>query len=67
MDGLGDIAKSLHDKVDDLAEEHGDQIDKAIDKLGDVAERKVGAEHAGKVAKAEAKAHDVVDDMRKPD
>lgn len=53
----------LKKKADDLAEDHGDKIKQGIDKAADAAEAKLGPEHADKIDKAAAKAHDTVDDM----
>jgi hypothetical protein len=67
MSGFKDIGKSLHDRADDLAEEHGDKIKEGIDKGADMAERKVPDQHDDKVEQAAAKAKDVVGDLQRPD
>jgi Flp pilus assembly protein TadB len=50
---------SFFDKAKDLAREHGDKIDEALDKVGDVVDEKTGGKHREKIDKAigEAKKH----------
>jgi hypothetical protein len=67
MSGFKDIGKSLHDKADDLAEEHGDQMKGGVDRAADMARAKVGDEHDGKVDQAADKAKDAIGDLQRPD
>ncbi|HEV7756456.1 MAG TPA: antitoxin [Mycobacteriales bacterium] len=50
---------SFFNKAKNLAREHGDKIDKALDKVGDVVDQKTGGKHRDKIDKAlgEAKKH----------
>lgn len=67
FDKVKDLAADAKDKVDDLAEQHEDQIKTGIDKAADLAGTKLGADKAASIAKAADKAKDVVGDMAKPD
>lgn len=58
--GFLDDAK---DKAAGLIEGHEDQVNDGIDKAADLAEDKLGAEHADKIDAAADKAKDVVDGL----
>lgn len=60
-------AKGLASKADDLIDEHGDQIDKAIDKAADVVDDKTGHRHSDKIDKAAEGARKLVDKLDKDD
>jgi ABC-type transporter Mla subunit MlaD len=51
------------DKLKDLVQGKGDQIDSAIDKAADFADDKTGGEHTDKIEQAADKAKDVVDKL----
>jgi hypothetical protein len=42
---------SFFDKAKDLAREHGDKIDQALDKVGEVVDQKTGGQHSDKIDK----------------
>lgn len=41
------------DKAKDLAEQHPDQVDQGIDKVGDAVDERTGGQHAEQVDKAQ--------------
>jgi hypothetical protein len=47
---------SLVDKVKGFLSQHRDQVDKAIDKAGDLADKKTGGKYADKIDKAQEQA-----------
>jgi hypothetical protein len=53
----------LLDKVKKFTRTHEKQVDSAIDKAEDIAEKKLGAEHQDKIEKAADKAHDLADKL----
>jgi hypothetical protein len=65
--GILDRAKSLlgttKDKAADLAHDHGDKIDGAIDKAGDLVDKQTKGKYADKIDGAQAKAKDAVDKL----
>jgi hypothetical protein len=58
--GLLDDAK---DKVSGLLHGHEDQVKEGIDKAADLAESKLGSEHADKIEGAAEKAKDAIDKL----
>ena len=59
------VLAALHqrDKAAGLIEGHEDQVNDGIDKAADLAEDKLGAEHADQIDAAADKAKDVVDGL----
>lgn len=51
--GFMDQVKGIVDKGKDLAAEHPDQVNQAIDKAGDFADGKTGGKFADKVDQAQ--------------
>ncbi len=47
---------SIVDKVKSFLGTHGDQVDKAIDKAGDLADKKTGGKYADKIDMAQEQA-----------
>lgn len=45
----------IFDKAKDLAEDHPEQVDKAVEKAGDMADEKTGAEHSDQIDRAQQK------------
>jgi hypothetical protein len=54
---------SMFDKAKDLLNEHADQVDEGIDKLGDLVDEKTGGEHADKVDTAQEKLKEGLDKL----
>lgn len=50
-------------KAEDLAEDHGDKIEDAIDKVADVADEKTGGKYSDKIETGAEKAKDFVEDL----
>jgi uncharacterized protein YjbJ (UPF0337 family) len=44
---------SIVDKVKEFLGQHGDKVDKAVDKAGDILDEKTGGKYADKVDKAQ--------------
>lgn len=57
-----DPTMGIFDKAKDLVAEHDDEVEKAIDKVADVVEKKAPG-HADKVEQAADKAKDFVDKL----
>jgi hypothetical protein len=57
----------LLDKAKKLVGKHEEQIDSAIDKAEDLAEKKLGDKHGDKIEKAADKAHEIVDKLADDD
>ena len=51
------------DKAEDLAAEHGDTIEDAVDKVADIADEKTGGKYSDKIEMGAEKAKDVVEDL----
>jgi hypothetical protein len=51
------------DKVKNLLARNADKVDTAIDKAGDMVDKKTGGKHADKVDTAQEKARGMIDDM----
>jgi hypothetical protein len=47
---------SIVDKVKDFLGRHGDQVDKVIEKAGDIADEKTGGKYADKIDQAQGQA-----------
>ncbi len=66
--GFLDKAKGMlggaKDKVDDLADTHGDKMKDGVAKAGDVIDDKTGGKFADKVEMAEEKATDAIDKLQ---
>jgi hypothetical protein len=54
--GFGDELRDLGKKAKDLAQDHPDQADQAIDKLGDELGQRTGGKFDGQIDSAERKA-----------
>ena len=50
-------------QAEDLAEEHGDKIEGAIDKVADIADDKTGGKYSDKIDSGAEKAKDVVEKL----
>jgi len=50
-------------KAEDLAEEHGDKIEDAIDKVADIADDKTGGKYSDKIESGADKAKDVIEGL----
>ncbi|CAM2998276.1 antitoxin [Skermania piniformis] len=57
MSGLGDLVG----KARNLAEQHKDQVDQAIDKAGNLVDQKTGGKYSGQIDKAQDAAKRAVD------
>ncbi len=53
----------LFDKAKDLAKEHGDKLDGAIDKAADAVDAKTGGKYSDKIDRAADAARNAVDDQ----
>jgi len=53
----------LFDNIGDLAKQHEEQIEAAIDKAGDLVDEKTGGQHAAHVDQAQAFANDQLDKL----
>jgi hypothetical protein len=53
----------LKRKAGDVAEEHGDKIDDAIDKGADIVDEKTGGKHTEKIESGADKAKDFVEGL----
>lgn len=53
----------LFDNIGDLAKQHEEQIEAAIDKAGDLVDEKTGGQHAAHVDQAQAFANDQLDNL----
>ncbi len=51
------------DKAADLAVQHGDKVDRAVDKAGDVVDRRTKGKYAGQVDKAQSAAKGAADKL----
>jgi uncharacterized protein YjbJ (UPF0337 family) len=54
---------SIKDKVRNLIGRHGDKVDKAIDKAGDIADRKTKGKYSDRIDSAQSEAKKAVDRM----
>jgi hypothetical protein len=52
--------KNLKDKVEDVAEEHGDKISAGLEKAGDLIDDRTGNKHSDKIDTAVDKAQEYV-------
>ena len=53
----------LFDKAKDLAQDHADKLDGAIDKAAEVVDEKTGGKHSDKIDKAADAARKALDDQ----
>jgi gas vesicle protein len=53
----------IFDKAKDLANEHNQQVDQAVDKMADLVDEKTGGQHADKVDQAAQQVKDGIDDV----
>ena len=53
----------MKDKAGELAREHGDKIDDAIEKAGNMVDEKTGGKHSDKIDAAQQKARDAADKL----
>ncbi|MFT4298665.1 MAG: antitoxin [Aeromicrobium sp.] len=58
FDKLKKSTPEVKEKVSDLAAEHGDKIDDAIDKAADLADKATGGKHTDKIEGVADKAKD---------
>ncbi|MDT3442311.1 antitoxin [Pseudofrankia sp. BMG5.37] len=66
FDNLKDLAGKagdLKEKAEDLADEHGDQINDGLEKAGDFVDDRTGGKHGDKIDTAVDKAQDLVDKL----
>ena len=47
----------------DAAEDHGDKIEGAVDKIADIADDKTGGKYSGQIDSGAEKAKDLVEDL----
>ncbi|MFB7594731.1 antitoxin [Streptomyces sp. NPDC056160] len=59
--------KNLKDKVEDLAETHGDKISAGLEKAGDFIDDKTGGKHHDKIDSAVDKAQDYIEKLGEKD
>ncbi|MEV5707817.1 antitoxin [Actinoallomurus sp. NPDC052274] len=52
---------SFMDKVKNLLGQHGDKVDEAIEKAGDMADRKTGGKYSRQIDTAQEQAHRYVE------
>ncbi len=67
LDSIKKVTATASDKAEDLAREHGDKIDKGIDKVAKVVDSKTGGKHRSKIEGAAGKAKGVVENLAKKD
>ena len=61
MDDAKKLAEGARDKVDELVDEHGDQVRSGIDKVADLANEKTGGKHGDKIERVVGKAKGALD------
>jgi hypothetical protein len=52
---------SIMDKMKELLGQHGDKVDKVVEKAGDMVDEKTGGKYADKVDKAQEQARKTAD------
>lgn len=52
----------IFDKAKDLANEHNEQVDQAIDKAAEIIDQKTGGQQTDKIREGAQQAKDAVDD-----
>lgn len=62
--GIGDSLKGIVDKGKELAAEHGDKIEGAVDKAGDIIDQKTGGKYAETVDKVQDAAKKALGDQK---
>ncbi|MPZ51666.1 MAG: antitoxin [Acidimicrobiia bacterium] len=63
LDKAKDALSGAKDKVDDLADEHGDKMKDGIEKAGDFVDEKTGGKYADQVDAVQEKADEVITDL----
>ncbi|MGX4687792.1 antitoxin [Streptomyces sp. JNUCC 63] len=65
FDKLKDLKSLTHlkDKVEDIAEAHGEKISEGLEKVGDFIDGKTGGKHSGTIDTAVDKAQDLVEKL----
>ncbi|MGQ5594984.1 antitoxin [Streptomyces sp. ESR1.13] len=58
-----DSLKHLKDKLEDVAEEHGDKITSGLEKAGGLIDDKTGGKHSDKIDAAVDKAQDYIEKL----
>ena len=58
------VMDNMKDKARDLAGKHGDKLDQAIDKAGQMAKDKTGGEHDEKIDQGIERGKEAVQDFR---
>jgi hypothetical protein len=53
----------IFDKAKDLANEHNQQVDQAVDKMADLVDEKTGGQHTEQIDQAAQQVKDGVDDV----
>lgn len=61
--GTSDASMGLFDRAKELAEEHADKIDDAIEKVADVVDDKTGHKYSDKIDKGADAARGLVDKL----
>jgi hypothetical protein len=62
----GGADMSLGDKIKTLLGKHGDKVDEAIEKVGDMADRKTGGKYAERIDQVQRQAKKAVDEAGRP-
>jgi hypothetical protein len=60
---IGRGSHKFKKQAEDLAEEHGDKIEDAIDKVADIADDKTGGKYSDQIESGAEKAKDVVEGL----
>jgi hypothetical protein len=65
FDKLKDLKNLAHlrDKVEDIAEAHGEKISEGLEKAGDFIDDRTGGKHSGAIGTAVGKAQDLVEKL----
>ncbi len=63
LDKAKDLAGQAKDKVDDVADEHGDKIKTGINKAAETIDDRTKGKHSSKIESVAAKAKDKVDEL----
>ncbi len=58
---FGDMVGKATQKAKDLAADHPDKVDRAVEKGGDAVDQRTGGKHAAQVDSAQEKARDFLD------
>ena len=63
FDNLKGKADQLREKASGLVDQHGDTIDKGLDKAGEIVDQKTGGKYTEKIATGKAKAREQLDNL----